>query len=338
MNMMPKHWREYLQDMSLATVFFKESIRHKRLTEWELHVNAYKALKAHLVLPSLPGTEGIDFIAGHLDILDRKLGSLLTFHGMLAAVVGLYLNVFLSGRVGQLSGWFWAFAVVWMATTLLCLLAMAWVPWGNLGDKPTIPEAETGQVQALIGTVITRTAFFRLAVPLTFIWLLLFALTAWTTKKGTDVQLNSHPPPSGGTEVGSSSHPPPNRGANGAKHSELLGTVGPFTSGFGCSNRPVLEDGVLKALLGVQRISPTTIRLIGSADAQSLRPSLTKEFGNNAGLALTRARCVAGWLAQALGPRTIPLDLTVKDAMDRSPDAMKHGRASDRGVQVWAIP
>ena len=97
MNMMPKHWREYLQDMSLSTVLFKESIRHKRLTEWELHVNAYKALKAHLVLPSLPGTEGIDFIAGHFDILARKLGSLLTFHGMLAAVVGLYLNVFLSG-------------------------------------------------------------------------------------------------------------------------------------------------------------------------------------------------------------------------------------------------
>jgi hypothetical protein len=159
-QMMPKHWREYLQDMSLSTVFFKESIRHRRLTEWELHVNAYKALKAHLVLPSLPGTEGIDFIAGHLDILDRKLGSLLTFHGMLAAVVGLYLNVFLSGRVGQLSGWFWAFAVVWMATTLLCLLAMAWVPWGNLGDKQTFQEAESGQIQALIGTVITRTGFF----------------------------------------------------------------------------------------------------------------------------------------------------------------------------------
>ena len=352
--------------MSLSTVFFKESIRHKRLTEWELHVNAYKALKAHLVLPSLPGTEGIDFIAGHLDILDRKLGSLLTFHGMLAAVVGLYLNVFLSGRVGQLSGWFWAFAVVWMATTLLCLLAMAWVPWGNLGDKPTIPEAESGQIQALIGTVITPTAFFRLAVPLTFIWLLLFALTAWTTKSGTDVSSSSHPPPnsgtkvgssshpppsggtevgssshpppSGGTEVGSSAHPPPNLGANSAIHSELLGTVGPFTSGFACSNLPVLEDGVLKALSGVQRINPTTIRLIGSADVQSLRPSLTKEFGNNAGLALTRARCVAGWLAQALGPRTIPFDLMVQDAVDRSPDAMKHGSASDRRVQVWAIP
>ena len=112
-----------------------------------------------------------------------------------------------------------------MATTLLCLLAMAWVPWGNLGDKPTIPEAETGQVQALIGTVITRTAFFRLAVPLTFIWLLLFALTAWTTKNGTDVQLNSHPPPSGGTEVGSSSHPPPNRGANSANIANSSGPL-----------------------------------------------------------------------------------------------------------------
>src|ERR1700732_5347192 len=230
-----------------------------------------------------------------------------------------------------------------MPTTLLCLLAMPWVPWGNLGDKPTIPEAESGQIQALIGTVITRTAFFRLAVPLTFIWLLLFALTAWTTKSGTDVSSSSHPPPnsgtkvgsssppppSGGTEVGSSAHPPPNLGANSAIQSELLGAVGPFTSGFGCSNLPVLKDGVLKALSGVQRINPTTIRLIGSADVQSLRPSLTKEFGNNAGLALTRARCVAGWLAQALGPRTIPFDLMVQDAMDRSPDAMKHGRASD---------
>jgi hypothetical protein len=177
MIIISKSWREYLQDMCLSTVFFTTAIRQKRLTEWELHVDAYKALKAHLVLPSLPGTERIDFVAGHLDILDRKLGSLLAFHGMLAT--GLYLT------------------------------AMAWVPWGNLGDKQTIHTAEKEQIQALIKTVITRTAFFRLAVPLTVIWLLLFAYAAWTTKTGTTDRLNSHPPP--------------NVGANNAADSELLG-------------------------------------------------------------------------------------------------------------------
>jgi hypothetical protein len=214
-----------------------------------------------------------------------------------------------------------------MATTLLCVLAMARVPWGNLGDKSTIPDAEKEQIQALIKAVVTRTACFRLAVPLTLVWLLLFALTAGTAKKGTD---NSSAQPCSPVQT------TPTGGSN-AVHSELLGTVGPFTSGFGCSAIPI-EDSVLKALSQIQRINPTKIRLIGSADVQSLRPSLVREFGNNAGLALTRARCVAGWLTQAQQPHPIPLDVTVQDAVDQSLDAMSHGRPSDRRVQIWAIP
>jgi hypothetical protein len=326
----PNHWHEYFQDMFLLT-WLKKGTRNCRLEAWTKHVHAFKALKAHLVTGDMVcpwplGTEGIDFIAGHLDILDRKLGSLLTFHGMIATVVGLYLNFFLTGRVGRLSFWFWVFAFVWIATTLICLLAMAWVPWGDLGGKP-IPQAEAEQIQALIETVVTRTAFFRLAVPLTACWLLLFLVAALTTRNGNNDRSSQPSQPTSSTPAGTIN----------AVHSELLGTIGPFTSGFGCSALP-LEDSVLNALSGIQRVNPSKIRLIGSADAQSLRPSLAKEFGNNTGLALTRARCVAGWLTQALGPRSMPLDLTVQDAVDLSPDAMKYGSPKDRRVQVWSIP
>jgi MFS family permease len=323
---LPAHLLEYFQDISLCTAF-KTHFRKDRVTAWTNHVNAFKALKAHLVLPALLGTDGIDFVAGHLDILDRKLGSLLTFHGMAATVVGLYLNVFLSGRVGQLSGWFWAFGFVWIANTLLCLLAMAWVPWGNLGDKPTLWEAEEKQIEGLITSVVIRTALFRLAVPLTAIWLLLFACTAWTTKNVTDKQLGAIPCPI----------VPKVSGASSAKRTELLAIVGPFASGVGCSLLP-LEHGIQETVSGIQRVNPTRVQLVGLADAQSLGHILVKEFGSNTGLAMTRARCVAGWLTQALAPRTIQLELTAHDAVDRSPKAMKYGSPIDRTVQVLAIP
>jgi hypothetical protein len=293
------------------------------IARWERHVEAYEDIKAHVILPRLPGTEGIDFIAGHLDILDRKLGSLLTFHGLFATVVGLYLNVFLSGRVGQLSFWFWAFAFVWMVTTLLCVSAMAWFPWGNLADKPRT-QANQGQIHTLVKAVVTRTALFRLAVPLTFLWLMLFATAAWRGGHHSEAARQQSPPT-----------PPV---VVNPERTELLITVGPFSSGVGCSALKILGDDIDRAVSGIQRIKPTRVQVVGFADAQSLRPNLVKEFGDNRGLAITRARCVAGWLTQGLSPRIIQWELTSHDGVDQSRTAIKNGNPHDRNVQVRAIP
>jgi hypothetical protein len=308
--------------MKLAKQF--RDIYSDEVARWERHVEAYEDIKAHLVLPRLLGTEGIDFIAGHLDILDRKLGSLLTFHGLFATVVGLYLNVFfLSGRVGKLSWWFWAFASVWMGTTLLCVYAMARFPWGNLADKPRT-QAKEKQIHTLVKAVVIRTALFRLAVPLTFLWLILFAVAASRSGNHSETARRQSPPT-----------PPV---VVSPEHTELLITVGPFSSGVGCSALKILGDDIDKAVSGIQRIKPTRVRIIGFADAQSLRPNLVKEFGDNRGLAITRARCVAGWLTQALSPRIIQWELTSHDAVDQSRTAIKNGNPLDRNVQVRAIP
>jgi hypothetical protein len=307
--------------MKLAKQF--RTIYSDEIARWERHVEAYEDIKAHLVLPRRLGTEGIDFIAGHLDILDRKLGSLLTFHGLFAAVVGLYLNVFMVGHIGQLSFWFWAFAFVWLGTTLLCVSAVARFPWGNLADKPRA-QAQKEQVQTLVKAVVIRTALFKLAVPLTFIWLIFFIAAAWRSGNHSDVASQQSPP----TPPVIANH----------ERTELLITVGPFSSGVGCSALKVLGDDIDKAASGIQRIKPTRVQVIGFADAQSLRPNLVKEFGDNRGLAITRARCVAGWLTQALSPRIIQWELTSHDAVDQSRTAINNGNPHDRSVQVRAIP
>jgi hypothetical protein len=315
---------EYLQDMLLLT-WWCQPIRESRRGAWREHIRRYVLLKAHTAVgPLLLGTEGIDFIAPHLDILDRKLGSLLTFHGMVAGVLGVYLNVFVGGNPAPLSPFFWWFASVWAGTTVLCILAMAWIPWGDLGGG-TIVEAEARQVEALTGTVITRTAFFRLAVPLTIVWLVLLGATLKTTKVQSKTAEDSPVPPAPGVTT------PPAPAA-----SQLLATIGSFSSGSGCSLVP-LEPSVRNAVSEIGHVHADKIRLVGSADAQELRRESVKEYANNRGLALTRARCVAGWLKQAV-PTILQFDLTTQDAANRSVTARRHGDPSDRTVQVWSAP
>src|SRR5207248_7561363 len=88
---------EYLGDLLLVI----PSCRKKRMDAWEQHVNTFDLIASRGKPPRL-GTKRIDFVAGHLDILDRKFSSLLTFHGLMASVVGLYLNVSLPHPIHHL--------------------------------------------------------------------------------------------------------------------------------------------------------------------------------------------------------------------------------------------
>src|SRR5438046_1428540 len=132
---------------------------------WEQHVNTFDLIASRGKPPRL-GTKRIDFVAGHLDILDRKFSSLLTFHGLMASVVGLYLNVSLPHPIHHLSSSFRRFWLVWTITTILCLLGVWRAKWGDLGGGPA-QDAERKQVLALIESVMNRTALFRLAIILT---------------------------------------------------------------------------------------------------------------------------------------------------------------------------
>jgi len=118
----------------------------------------------------------------------------------------------------------------------------------------------------------------------------------------------------------------------------LLSDVGPFTTGTGCSELPVLKLGIDRAIAAVRDQSVKTVLVLGSGDAQWFGKS-TAEFGNDAGLAVSRARCVVGWLVQELAMRGLRVDFSigVQDAVDRSASARQRGSPDDRRVQVFSI-
>ena len=116
-----KHLGQYLFDILPLTPFLPASCRAERIQAWKKHASQYRKL----VLSSKkdppgpgPGTERIDFVAGHLDILDRKFASLVTFLGLVATVATLTLNIAYNHPLTCLSGWFIAFWVAWAMAKL----------------------------------------------------------------------------------------------------------------------------------------------------------------------------------------------------------------------------
>ncbi len=304
--------REYLSDVFALTIFGKLT-RQKRIGAWKKHVENFNKIASGDALHPLLGTTRIEFLGGHLDILDRKFGMLVTFHGLMATAAALYLNIAYPHPLRHLSSSFMAFVGVWLLTTSVCLTAMMWVKWGDLGSSESnnINEIEEEHVTTLIGSVVTRTSLFRSAVLLTIGGIVLLGVAVWTTDGRTPTGLNE----------------------------KLLATIGPFTSGVGCSTHQSLKDGIDEAVAKIDKGKLTRIRIVGSGDAVPIAKNLAKDFGNNAGLALTRARCVAGWLTDALGAANIhvEMEMTVQDAAERSSNARKDGADGDRVVRVSSI-
>ena len=287
-----------------------------RVSAWWNHVSTFNRIalaeKIKLGDPLPLGIIRINFIAGHLDILDRKFGSLLTFHSLMATIAAVYVvNFFQFQRhpVRDLSGSvvliiFW---VLWVFTTLICLSGLSRVKWGEL--KATVPLrlAEKKQVLSLIRSVIRRTARFRLAVLLTTVEIGLLLGSVWMAYSSVTPDAPT-----------------------------IHARIGPFTSGVGCSTLPNLDLGIAEAILKIQQSKATKIHIVGSADAMPMGGKLASEFGNNAGLALTRARCVAGWLAGAPGIKDMQVEMSlgIQDATDRSSKALMHGNSEDRFVYL----
>jgi hypothetical protein len=93
----------------------------------------------------------------------------------------------------------------------------------------------------------------------------------------------------------------------------------------------------MQAVSQIEVTHVSRVNIVGVADAMPVGRKLLNEFGNNTGLALSRARCVAGWLTDVLGARNIHLDMTVaaRDPADRTVHAWRFGADADRVVQVW---
>lgn len=310
-NSSSKHRREYWDDVRLLTILGDS--RNERIDAWIKHVNTYGYIVSGGKCPPPFGNERIRFVAGHLDILDRKFGILLTFHGLMATLAGLYLNFALPHPLRHIPFLFALFALCWLATTALCLLGLVRATWGDLGKDKNAAKAEIRQVKILIEQVVSRTAMFRLAVPLTIIGILLFlASVAWTANDG---------------------------GRANYSNSEPIATIGPFSPGVGCSVHPMLESRIKEAVSAIQRDRVRSIRIVGVTDAQPIDERAVIEYGNNVGLALTRARCTAGWLTDRLTDQGMHVEmfLSVRDPTDRSSHARNHGTPADRIVEIWPV-
>jgi len=90
---------------------------------------------------------------------------------------------------------------------------------------------------------------------------------------------------------------------------EHIADVGPFPLGIGCSDSSYMEEQVGEAVTRIKDRDVRTVEVVGAGDAVPIGPSLTEAYGNNTGLALARARCVAGWLTQSLTIKGIHPDM-----------------------------
>jgi hypothetical protein len=117
-----------------------------------------------------------------------------------------------------------------------------------------------------------------------------------------------------------------------------IAMIRPFSSGVGCSTLPALQPGIAEAVAKIQRDKVSRVRIVGVADAMPISARQENEFGNDVGLALARARCVAGWLTDSLATQGMHVEMTlaVRDPTDRSAEARRNGNPADRIVQIYA--
>jgi hypothetical protein len=300
---------------------------------WVKHVDTYISIKnKEAPHPSKWGDERIEVITDDLDLVDDKISKLLQFQGLMLAAVSFGVGSLRSNKQVSfdfIPSWFagyFKYAVggaffFWFFATFLCLWGVRRVTWGDLWKYEEDPkEGEEKHRDILISEVIKRTAKFRLAVIFTVVNVLLLAIFlgmliyhwGWAEKK-------PDPP---------------------AAYTGEITAVGPFAQGAGCGNEVSLQEQVRNAAEEIIKKSVKTVLIVGSADAVPVRASLPKLYGNNIGLSLARARCVAGWLNQELAVRGVHVEImfSVRDADGRTPYAREAGNPADRVVRITSLP
>lgn len=257
---------EILRDVAPCYFFRRSCLRQfqeRRKDLWLEHVDTFAKLKTNYyqvteptsetktkqpLIPDpqhpLMGSARIDFVAGHLDILDRKFGVLLQVQALIAVTAGVLVNAFKDSLLPLLYGvgpWailvaltFWLLALflmfaricwlakdrkravltivillavaiaaaialfltdfhphvdwlsiagaglvtflitVWIVTTFLCLRGAGRARWGEMNavsNRAEAIEQEEAQVEALVQSVVSRSAKYRAAVLLMFVGL-----------------------------------------------------------------------------------------------------------------------------------------------------------------------
>lgn len=305
--------------------------------KWEEHIEDYKAAKQEKKSVEQDrkfDSSRLDFLASALTVVDTKCGSLMQFNGMvLAATTFLLARPSLQGwePPTRIKVWAGLWLVSWAWTIYLCLRSQSDVVWSDPVDATTehFVVAERIWTREVIAHLVMRTARLRVAVASTALSLLLLAfvitLTIWYPRR--------------------------------AENDVASGTAGPlvlydgyrvtFSEGEACTSddgMPPLErvgrSGItplsLEMLASEIRGSTyRTLQITGSATIQPLGSRARGLYGNNAGLALERARCVARVVQSQLAAQTLYVrtDVTV-----RAPGNHAKAVKDDRVVNILLVP
>ena len=151
-------------------LLFSGSRQKERIEHWREHAQTWREMIDE------NRTDRIRFLSGHLDILDRKFGTLLQFQGLLPVAIATLLSgmrVVPNSNFRLILG---AFGVSWLVNTLFCLLGVRRLEWGDLwlyrGDRG---QAEDNHINRLIRAIVLRTSEFRIAAAITLLEILLIA-------------------------------------------------------------------------------------------------------------------------------------------------------------------
>lgn len=152
-------------------MLLSRSEQDQRIAHWKEHAQTWKEMV------TAKCTDRVAFLAVHLDILDRKFGTLLQFQALLPIAITLLLSglrIVPDARFRVALG---IFSLFWLINTVLCLQCLKRLAWGDLWRYRGDPIAgEDDHVNKLVPEIVLRTAEFRIAAAITTFEIILIAL------------------------------------------------------------------------------------------------------------------------------------------------------------------
>jgi hypothetical protein len=168
---------------------FKKNFK-KQHAIWHQRVKVYLAIKNGRILDAEydPKYDRIQFLVGHLNVLDDKTGKLLQFQALVLAAISVGLGTLWTHyetlkTIGPpfllifLASIFWIAYSCWFLSTLLCLWEIGRAAWGNWSVSEVPREVEATVVEFLIREILKRSAKFHVAVPFTALSVFLLSIS-----------------------------------------------------------------------------------------------------------------------------------------------------------------
>jgi hypothetical protein len=286
---------------------------------WEDHLDSYKRLRDHSAKTS---TTRIDFLTAALNVVDAKSSSLMQFNALLvpATIFLLQRGAFdFAAAPPRVMWWGVVCLPSWLWTVYLCVRNQSDIVWGD--PRRELAKAEQLWTREVLGHVVMRTARVRMAMLATLLTVALasamFTL-AWRAH-GSGANEHGHVAPS----------------AYAAFYVK-------FKPGLSCGAKAEVlqlyeneQPKSIEELITRLKSTYATVLVVGSADIQALSRDGRSRYGNNAGLALDRAECVARRLQAALVEQGVFVRMEVGV---RRPGMFSKAVEADRTADILVLP